>query len=78
MKKFSIKTLIVLMLVLVLCFSLVACGEKDNDNNNGGNDDGNTSCTRHVDRNPKDGKCDKCGADMPGQGEATVHNFICR
>ena len=64
MKKFSIKTLIVLMLVLVLCFSLVACGEKDNDNNNGGNDDGNTSCTRHVDRNPKDGKCDKCGADM--------------
>ncbi len=29
-------------------------------------------CTEHVDTNPKDGKCDKCGADMPGQGEATV------
>ena len=66
MKKFSIKTLIVLMLVLVLCFSLVACGEKDNDNNGGGNDGGDTSCTRHVDRRPKDGKCDNCGADMGG------------
>ena len=64
MKKFSIKTLIVLMLVLVLCFSLVACGEKDNNNDNGDNDGGNTSCTRHVDRRPKDGKCDNCGADM--------------
>lgn len=29
-------------------------------------------CTEHVDTNPKDGKCDKCGADMPNQGEATV------
>lgn len=66
MKKFSIKTLIVLMLVLVLCFSLVACGEKDNNNDNGDNDGGNTSCTRHVDRRPKDGKCDNCGADMGG------------
>ena len=66
MKKFSIKTLIVLMLVLVLCFSLVACGEKDDNNDGGGNGGGNgggTSCSRHVDRN-KDGKCDKCGADM--------------
>ena len=67
MKKFSIKTLIVLMLVLVLCFSLVACGEKDDNNDNGGNG-GGTSCTRHVDRN-KDGKCDKCGADMGTQPE---------
>ena len=64
MKKFSIKTLIVLMLVLVLCFSLVACGEKDDDNDGGGNGGGDTSCTRHVDRRPKDGKCDNCGADM--------------
>ena len=63
MKKFSIKTLIVLMLVLVLCFSLVACGEKDDPT---GPDDGDTSCTRHVDRRPKDGKCDNCGADMGG------------
>ena len=63
MKKFSIKTLIVLMLVLVLCFSLVACGDKDNNNDNGDNDGGNTTCTRCVDRN-RDGKCDKCGADM--------------
>ena len=63
MKKFSIKTLIVLMLVLVLCFSLVACGEKDDDNDGGGNG-GGTSCSRHVDRRPKDGKCDNCGADM--------------
>ena len=65
MKKFSIKTLIVLMLVLVLCFSLAACGEKDDNNDNGGNG-GGTSCTRHVDRRPKDGKCDNCGADMGG------------
>ena len=68
MKKFSIKTLIVLMLVLVLCFSLVACGEKDNDNDGGGNGGGDTSCTRHVDRRPKDGKCDNCGADMGTSG----------
>ena len=63
MKKFSIKTLIVLMLVLVLCFSLVACGEKKDPTPE---PDDNTSCTRHVDRRPKDGKCDNCGADMGG------------
>ena len=62
MKKFSIKTLIVLMLVLVLCISLVACGEKKDPTP--GPDDDDTSCTRHVDRRPKDGKCDNCGADM--------------
>ena len=62
MKKFSIKTLIVLMLVLVLCLSLVACGEKKDPTPDP--DDGDTSCTRHVDRRPKDGKCDNCGADM--------------
>lgn len=28
-------------------------------------------CTEHVDDN-SDGKCDKCGEDMPSQGEATV------
>lgn len=38
MKKFSIRTLFVLLLALVLVFSLVACGDKDNDGgNNGGN-----------------------------------------
>ncbi len=26
-------------------------------------------CTEHVDTNPIDGKCDKCGEDMPTQGE---------
>ena len=62
MKKFSIKTLIVLMLVLVLCFSLVACGEKEDPTP----DPDDTTCTRHVDRRPKDGKCDNCGADMGG------------
>ena len=62
MKKFSIKILIVLMLVLVLCFSLVACGEKDDPTP----DPDDTTCTRHVDRRPKDGKCDNCGADMGG------------
>ena len=66
MKKFSIKTLIVLMLVLVLCFSLVACGEKEDPTPDP--DDGDTSCTRHVDRRPKDGKCDNCGADMGTSG----------
>lgn len=60
MKKFSIKTLIVLMLVLVLCFSLVACGEKPEEPDEPTTD----QCTRHVDRRPKDGKCDNCGADM--------------
>ena len=63
MKKFSIKTLIVLMLVLVLCFSLVACGEKDDPTP----DPDDTTCTRHVDRN-RDGKCDKCGADTGTSG----------
>lgn len=63
MKKFSIKTLIVLMLVLVLCFSLVACGEKKDPTP----DPDDTSCTRHVDRN-RDGKCDKCGADTGTSG----------
>lgn len=63
MKKFSIKTLIVLMLVLVLCISLVACGEKKDPTPE---PDDDTSCTRHVDRRPKDGKCDNCGADMGG------------
>ena len=62
MKKFSIKTLIVLMLVLVLCFSLVACGEKPEEPDEPTTD----QCTRHVDRRPKDGKCDNCGADMGG------------
>lgn len=51
MKKFSIRTLFVLVLALVLVFSLVACGEKDNDggNNGGGNNpptpDDNTTKT---------------------------------
>ena len=42
MKKFSIRTLFVLLLALVLVFSLVACGDKDNDggNNGGGNNGG--------------------------------------
>ena len=62
MKKFSIKTLIVLMLVLVLCISLVACGEKPEEPDEPTTD----QCTRHVDRRPKDGKCDNCGADMGG------------
>ena len=39
MKKFSIRTLFVLVLALVLVFSLVACGDKDN---NGGNNGGGT------------------------------------
>lgn len=69
MKKFSIKTLIVLMLVLVLCFSLVACGDEKDDGNGGSGNGGDTTCTRHVDRNPKDGKCDKCGADMGNGGD---------
>lgn len=51
MKKFSIRTLFVLLLALVLVFSLVACGDKDNDggNNGGGNNpptpDDNTTKT---------------------------------
>lgn len=34
-------------------------------------------CTEHVDEN-KDGKCDKCGKDMPNQGgdEVTVMNLL--
>ena len=47
MKKFSIRTLFVLLLALVLVFSLVACGDKDNDggNNGGNNGGGNTPPT---------------------------------
>ncbi len=51
MKKFSIRTLFVLLLALVLVFFLVACGDKDNDGgyNGGGNNpptpDDNTTKT---------------------------------
>ena len=36
-----------------------------------------TACTEHVDEN-KDGKCDKCGKDMPNQGggEVTVMTLL--
>lgn len=46
MKKFSIRTLFVLLLALVLVFSLVACGEKDND---GGNNGGGGTVTPEPD-----------------------------
>ncbi|MBP3292113.1 MAG: hypothetical protein J6M26_06725, partial [Clostridia bacterium] len=39
-----------------------ACGEKDDPTP----DPDDTTSTRHVDRRPKDGKCDNCGADMGG------------
>lgn len=47
------KKLISLLLVVALAFcvfALVACTEP---------------CTEHIDVNPKDGKCDNCGKDMP-------------
>lgn len=37
MKKLSIRSLLIVVLVLVLVFSLVACGDKDKGGNNGGN-----------------------------------------
>ena len=37
MKKLSIRSLLIVVLALVLVFSLVACGDKDNGGNNGGN-----------------------------------------
>lgn len=65
MKKFSIKSLLVLVLVLVLCFSLVACGNKDDDNNNnsggGGGGGTTTTCENHPIDEDGDGKCDDCG-----------------
>ena len=60
MKKFSIKSLIVLMLVLVLCLSLVACGEKPDPEPTPDNGGGGTTCTQHIDENG-DKKCDECG-----------------
>ena len=65
MKKFSIKSLLVLVLVLVLCFSLVACGNKDDDNNDtpggGGGGGTTTTCENHPIDEDGDGKCDDCG-----------------
>lgn len=40
MKKLSIRSLLIVVLALVLVFSLVACGDKDNGGNNGGNNNG--------------------------------------
>jgi predicted small lipoprotein YifL len=57
MKKFSIKSLVVLMLVLVLCLSLVACGEKKPQTPP---DEPGDECTQHIDENG-DKKCDECG-----------------
>ena len=42
------KKILSLVLVTVLCLALFACGED--------------VCTNHVDTNPKDAKCDVCGA----------------
>ena len=50
MKKFGIKTLLAVVLVVVLVFSLVACGDKCKD--------GHTNAD-------EDRKCDVCGKDIP-------------
>ena len=50
MKKFSIKTMLAVVLVLVLVLSLVACGDKCK---NG-----------HLNEN-QDRKCDRCGKEIP-------------
>ncbi len=56
MKKFSIKTVFILLMVLVLAFTLVACGDDSDKNPEPGPD---TECTKHVD-NDCNGKCDNC------------------
>ncbi len=53
MKKFSIKTMLAVVLVLVLVLSLVACGDKCK---NG-----------HLNEN-QDRKCDRCGKEIPACG----------
>ncbi len=48
-----LKTVLILLFALVMSLGLFACG--------GGEDEHTT----HVDENPKDGKCDVCGEDVP-------------
>ncbi|MBO7222215.1 MAG: hypothetical protein J6V37_04110, partial [Clostridia bacterium] len=71
MKKFSIKTLLAVVLVVVLVFALVACGDKCKDGHTNADEDRRCDvCEKdipkceneqHVDAN-KNKKCDVCGA----------------
>ena len=72
MKKFGIKSLLAVVLILVLAFSLVACVKPCEQHVD---EDGNKVCDtckeeftcKHVDKN-KDGKCDKCKAPYTAGG----------
>lgn len=64
MKK-VLATILSLALATSVGVALVACGG-DNNKPNG------TTCTQHVDTNPKDGKCDNCGKAMSNEPGKTV------
>lgn len=63
MKKNVLKILLALVMV-ALVFAMVACNGGGNNTNNGGNTTKDCGDGKHVDAN-NDGKCDKCGKDMP-------------
>ena len=67
MKKFSIKALLAVVLILVLVLSLVACGEKDDPVEE-------VKCANgHTNAN-EDTKCDVCGETIPKCAEHTDAN----
>lgn len=63
MKKNVLKILLALVMV-ALVFAMVACNGGGNNPNNGGNTTKDCGDGKHVDAN-NDGKCDKCGKDVP-------------
>ena len=63
MKKNVLKILLALVMV-ALVFAMVACNGDGNKPNNGGNTTKDCGDGKHVDTN-NDGKCDKCGKDVP-------------
>ena len=78
MKKFGIKTLLAVVLVVVLAFSLVACGDKCKDGHTNANEDRKCDvcgkdidvCAEHTDAN-NNKKCDICGSVVRTPGSQT-------
>ena len=83
MKKFGIKSLFAVVLILVLVFSLVACVKPCEQHVDENGDKVCDTCKeaftcKHVDKN-KDGKCDKCKApvsDGPSKGKGDAAAFF--
>lgn len=58
------KKIIFLILALVMIFTFVSCGDKDNEVK----DPDDTDCTSHVDSD-NDKKCDNCNADIKSSSQ---------